>query len=492
MTVSPLVDANCEIIVRDANLEDDGEIRKIVKFETTIKLNEISSWQLEMHTDDWRLTNLNLGGGIMFRRDNEQLLTGPVMLVRVHELAGARTTTITGGCDNAWLDTRICYPVVEGLILEDGNYRFGKKRLADGITTTLTKPTVVGEGTCTVANATGFLVGAHIELTDAPSSDTGDLVIGTTDASSNVITLTTHKWGYAFPAGTIVTQLDSTGTLIDDPAYLGFDTRTGSADTVLKELVYFNAGAGACVDQYGPREIPLLTVLPSRAIGDMITSNARGEKLLAQVQNVAIAGNVNFQLKQVDQQLVFDVFKGRDLTEHSELVFSAEARNLKEAEYGFGLPEANVVMGVGPNAGVKKIMMPSADMTSVGQYGRFEEWEAALSGNSGDTPQQINTAMLASNNNALIQKANNSSISISLQETDQVRFPRDFTMGDRVRIMSGLIPTDLIVTNVYYTVPAGSGSGTGSAVGAFSKLQMSRLMIKQDRQGDLLNALLLN
>jgi hypothetical protein len=151
-----------------------------------------------------------------------------------------------------------------------------------------------------------------------------------------------------------------------------------------------------------------------------------------------------------------------------------------------------MLIGVGPNPGVDKIMLPTGDLDSIKQFGRFEAWSNASQGNAGDTPVVINAAMLASNQSQLLTTAYQSSLSLTIQETDQVRFPRDFNLGDKIRTMIGNEPSDQIVKAISYSIPAGSGGGQGSALGAFLKRQMSRTMIKVGQQGDLLKQLLLN
>lgn len=496
MPGTPLVDENCEIIIRDQNLEDDGELRNIIKFDATLKLNDVSAWQMEMHTEDYLACNLQLGAGIIFRRDSEQILSGPVTLVRHHYLAGLRTTSIYGGDDNYWLKTRVCYPLVSGMIQVDGIYRFTRRISANGLTTTLTKATVIGDKSMEVNDATGFQWGATLGVVYHMGGISGPTVKPEAiDYPKNVIYID-GTFATAYPIGTPVVQ---TGywdkfyqtDVIDDPTYRGYDTRIGHAEAVMKELVYFNAGKGACVDKFGQRAIPHLVVAPTYDRGNTVTSNARGEELLAHLQNIANVGGICFQLKQVDNELVFDVWKGKDHTLQEELIFSVEHGNLKEYEFALGEPDANMLIAVGPNAGPLKLMLPSANEASIAQFGRFEEWENAISSSEKATNEQIVAAMEASNNAALLTKAYSSSISISLQETDQVRYPRDFQLGDNVRIMIGQEPTDQIVKSIFYSIPAGSAGGSGSAIGAFSKLQMSRVMTRLRRQGDLIKQLMM-
>jgi hypothetical protein len=496
MAISPLVDANCEVIIRDENMEDNGEIRNLVSFDTTLKLNDVSSWQLNMHTSDYNLLNagdksFTFGDGIQFKRDNELLMSGPMMMLKKHYLAGSNTVTLIGGDDNFWLMTRVCYPVVEGMIFEDGVYRFGRRRTAEGLTTTITTDTIKADNKLIVASTNGFLPGAFVTGTDTAGQTIGPAKIASIDYPQNTIYIP-GGWSVVHGAGSTLVQVYTGDAQIDDPTYLGFDSRVGPAERVMKELVVFNAGEHSCVDQWGPRAIPHLKVPSNYGRGIEVTSNARGENLLTQIQSLSNTGGLLFRIEQVGTDLEFDVWKGADLTTNTDLIFSVESGNLKEYEATIGLPIANMLIGVGPNPGVDKIMLPTGDPDSISQFGRFEGWQNASQGNAGDTPVLINAAMLAANQAALLTQAYVSSASLTIQETDQVRFPRDFRLGDTVRTMVGNEPVDHVITNIDYTVPAGSGGGAGSALTGFLKKQMNRTMTKLGYQGDLLKQILLN
>ena len=53
MPGSPLIEAEHKIILRNADLVDIREIRSYMQWQHTLKLNEVSSWQLDMHTSDF-------------------------------------------------------------------------------------------------------------------------------------------------------------------------------------------------------------------------------------------------------------------------------------------------------------------------------------------------------------------------------------------------------------------------------------------------------
>src|ERR1035437_1656543 len=137
MPGKPLREPDCRIIMRNADLEDIGEITHFTSWQHLLKLNDIGSWQLDMQTKDFERYNINEMTGIMFYRDDELIMDGPIMPNGIKETlaAGVETTSIVGGCDNAYLVSRVCYPVVTGPLFDTtlGVWKFGIQRSAVGI-----------------------------------------------------------------------------------------------------------------------------------------------------------------------------------------------------------------------------------------------------------------------------------------------------------------------------------------------------------------------
>jgi hypothetical protein len=495
MPGNTLVDANCEIILRDANLEDAGEVTRFIQWTSLLKLNDVSSWQLDVQTQNFRDYGIDETMGIMFRRDGELILDGPIMQIKQSLVSGQEKTSIIGGCDLALLKPRICYPVVSGPIWDTkaagaGAWRFAVMRSAVGISAVTIKDSEFDTSTTDtshpavlyVATAIGFVDGNTCNVINTNGAIHPRTIVGV-DLSGNTITVSDGD-STPWPTGTMIYQ--TSGGIVDDPAFVGYDTRTGPAENVAKELAYFNAGAGACVDQFGPRAIPFLVVAPSTGRGDIVTANSRGESLLTQIQNVCISGGMNFSLTQQDQSLVFDVFYGNDLSVNEKLVFSVDGGNLKDYDYSYGPPVANFVMGAGPDTGTSKLMLPSGDQTSINQYGRRETWISSGSSKAGDNAATIAANMVAANNLELAQSLLNSSLTLSIQENDQVRYPRDFRLGDRVGVMVGDMLTSAVISYIRYDIPVGTGGAQGSAIEAALTKTMTKQMRIQDDQSKLL------
>lgn len=504
-----LADANVEIIIRDSELRDAGEIIKLISFECTLKLNEMSLWQIETQTRLFEKYGIDVGqggikNGIMFKRDGELLMSGPITDIKPTFKEGERKTTIFGCDDLYWLNVRDCYPVVTGPNLEsDGNYYWSKKRGAVGIWSTTTEVVPAPELTATtldikVGSIIGYVIGAEVWAIN-PDEDIG--TISAIDEANKTLSITLHLVEDETAPGnyipTFLTELEKdcaimqmtvpNNDIVDDPDFLGYDTRTGKAETVAKGLVYDNAAEGACTDQFYdppsdswksiPRLTPYLHIAPDSGRGNEVTSNARGENLLGQITDICTSGALNFSVYQENRNLFFDVHNGRDLSKNDKLLFSVERRNLKGYEYQYGLPTSNCVMVYGSGMAARKMVCPVGLYDNILQYGRIEGWTNASSSAAGSTADVIKVNMIQSGNTFLAKNAQNASITAELWETEQVRFPRDFVVGDIVGVYIGNQKFPIPVTALHYKFPT-AGDSSGSAVSE----TLSRAETNQMRQ----------
>lgn len=461
-----LVEVNCELIIRDEYLEDAGEITRFHNWKSTHLLNNVSQWQLEMSTTVFDSLDIDVfKNGIMFFRDGELLLSGPVTDIQHLLSAGEKKTNLFGSDDSIHLKNRICYPLVTGPVYNtlDKKWYFNVKRVGEGLWSLLQTACVAEDKTLTLINAYGFIAGAAITVINAGVVSTPAVTITAVNWATNVITLS-GVIGLVLPVGCSIVQ--HTTAVVDDPDYLGYDTRKGNAETVAKELVYFNAGDGAVADEFGPRAIQFLHIASDLGRGTEVTSNARGEQLLEQVKDVCLAGGLNFEVKQVKQDLLFDVFIGDDLSKDDRLVFSHDIGNLKDYDYKYSAPTANMILGLGTGTGSARSVLPSAVQNSITQYGRIEGWVASQSSKTSEDVKEAAVSLAQTNNTYLAQAAYNAELTVSLQETDNTRFPRDFNVGDIVSVYIGTKKFSIPITAVDYTIPAGSGGVVGSAISA--------------------------
>lgn len=486
--VTLLEDSNIEIIRRDSDLKDDGEVTKFLSWKSTHKLNQISVWQIDTQKKLFDKMPLEPGQhGIMFKREGETLLTGPVIDVQ-HSLSGGEEKTSIFGCDDMyWLGEMDSFPVVIGPNLEaDGNWYFSVKRNGNGLWSTTTSVTTAPITTDTqiilaVGSVIGYVVGASVAALN-PTDQLG--TITALDETKNELTvlldLDPATGDPLFMSeleqdATVMQTITGTDILVDNPDYKGYDTRKGKAESVVKQLVYYNAADGACTDSYGSRAVPHLHIAADKGRGSEITVNARGEKLLSLVADGCRSGGLNFDVMQDGTDLLFDVYAGADLSADDKLIFSRDRGNLKDYNYKYGMPVANFVIGYGKGAGAKKLVYPSGIAENIAQYGRHEGWVSASTSDAGATPADVTANMIQTNNTFLRQSSQNVNITVTLQETAQIRFPTDFRVGDIVPVYIGDKKFKVPVTAVIYEVP-GTSSASGSALSAALTMQETRQM----------------
>jgi hypothetical protein len=474
--VESMIKSNCEIILRDPDLEDHGEIGHYNAFKCTMRLNDISSWQLDMHTSDFLGYDIDIDYGIIFKRDGVLMMSGPVTDIQHTLTEGEQKSVVYGACDLDYLMRRVCYPIVEGPIFENGAWYFKKKRNAESIWSLCTVGDS-GKYTLTLENAFGFVAGNTAEAVNNLGTHLSLGTITSVDWSTNTITMLAPI-AVDWLVGAQIVQHGS--GIVDDPAFTGYDVRSGPAETVAKQIVYYNAGEGSCTDHFGPRAIPYLICADDLGRGTVTTANSRGEYVFDQVRDICLAGGLNIKCEQIGGSLVFDVFKGNDLSINDNLVFRRELGNLTDYDYTRSPPKMNFVMGSGPGTGTDKMMLPSGNIDNIAEFGRREGWVNAGTAQAGDTTEQINANMVQSNNLALAAALVNAQLTISIQETPSVLYPRDFKVGDIAAVYIGNTKFSIPIGAVDYSIPASTGGATGSAVTAALMRQPSKQMLQQN------------
>jgi hypothetical protein len=199
------------------------------------------------------------------------------------------------------------------------------------------------------------------------------------------------------------------------------DTRTGKAETVMKQFIDANIGANASHD----RKINIVTDT-DRGLGLTVTSSARFDQLLLLFQSIATSGgNLGFKIIQQSNNLLFVVYQPRDLSR--TVIFSPLLDNLLSFEYSDTDPEANYIIAGGQGEGTSRVFYEQGDIDSINAYGRSEEFI--------DKRQTSdNNELIQSVQEEITNKASKSSLSISPIDTDSLAFIKDYNLGDIVSV----------------------------------------------------------
>jgi Siphovirus ReqiPepy6 Gp37-like protein len=136
---------------------------------------------------------------------------------------------------------------------------------------------------------------------------------------------------------------------------------SGNAETIMRDLVNLNAGPGALT----PRRTPSLVLGAVAGAPGTAVVQTRFEPLSDVLRSVAIAGGgLGFEVRQVDNQLVFRVFEPEDKTKTAR--FSRGLGNLRSVKYDVSAPTGTVSIVLGSERSVNVNPYFESDITGWG------------------------------------------------------------------------------------------------------------------------------
>lgn len=219
-----------------------------------------------------------------------------------------------------------------------------------------------------------------------------------------------------------------------------YDTRSGAAETVMRQYVDFNAGPSAVV----ARRVPGLTVPATAGLGTAITEKARFDNLLALLQRIALAGgDLGFRIVQAGAALPFDVYAPTDKT--ASVIFSKELGNLRGYRYKDSTAGANYVVAAGQGELTARTFRESGDAASIAMYGRIEEFRDARDTNDNAVLDQ----RIA---DTLLEKSDQRDLVVAPVDTDAISYLASYQLGDRVTVRAGEVTIQDIVREVRITL----------------------------------------
>lgn len=219
-----------------------------------------------------------------------------------------------------------------------------------------------------------------------------------------------HRLAYPVPAGPPYSSSD-------------YDVRTGLAEAVMKQYVEVNIGTNASSE----RTVRGLAVELDRGLGGSVTGRARFHTLHELLKSLALAGGgLGYRILQVGSGLEFQVYQPTDKT--SEVVFSPLLGNLLDFEYELINPEFNYVIAGGGGEGVNRKFVEEGNNGSISDFGRFESFKDQR--NTTDTGE-----LRQSLEEALSEGAEQTSLSISPIDTENIAFGKDYMLGDKISVV---------------------------------------------------------
>lgn len=197
-------------------------------------------------------------------------------------------------------------------------------------------------------------------------------------------------------------------------------TRTGPAETVIRDIVHANVGTGAVT----ARRQDGFTVATSQGRGKTVKVNDRDKRVLDVIKPLARTGGVTFDAVQEDDNRI--VFRFRTPTDRSRSVrFTEQNGGLAEGSYVMSAPTVNAAMAAGQGTGTYLNRREYVRATSWGR--RVEEF---VDQTSTDDDPEIKQAA----DELLDEGREGASASITAQEVPGLRFGTDYWLGDIVTV----------------------------------------------------------
>jgi Siphovirus ReqiPepy6 Gp37-like protein len=108
--------AGLSVSVRDADYQTLGRVDDFTSLAINPKFNDVGAWTLDLSAASEKVSLLdpeqNPGGGVLVRRNEQTLLSGPVTYFREGQSGEQPPTVTVGGVDdNIWLSRRVVWPV---------------------------------------------------------------------------------------------------------------------------------------------------------------------------------------------------------------------------------------------------------------------------------------------------------------------------------------------------------------------------------------------
>lgn len=222
-----------------------------------------------------------------------------------------------------------------------------------------------------------------------------------------------------------------------------YDTRTGSAETVIKNYVNYNCGPNAVLS----RRFSNFVISASGGKGLTITGNARYFNLLEYINSLAIlGGGLGIQVVyNASKQLEFQTFEPVDLSDNVK--FSADFGNLEAFTYKQKAPKSNCTLVLGQGSGTSRSAFAAGDNTSISTWGLIESLK--------DQRNEPDSAKLSDWANAdLAKNQAQEGYSVTPQSIGQVGFiySVDYGLGSLVTVADNNIALVQRVTEASFTL----------------------------------------
>jgi len=218
------------------------------------------------------------------------------------------------------------------------------------------------------------------------------------------------------------------------------DRRTGAAETVIKGYVEDNMGPSAPT----VREVPNFVVATDTALGPTVDVAARFTKIQDLIYGIAESAGLGYEVKQVANQLVFDVFEPVDRS--STIRMDIENNQITSVNYEYGAPRTTRAIVAGPGEAVDRLFIERTSTESLAAESlwgrRVETFQDARQSETVEELESAGDENLAENGKTI------ESLEVVPSDDITMTYGRDWFLGDVVTVVSGFIETVATVTEV--------------------------------------------
>jgi hypothetical protein len=252
------------------------------------------------------------------------------------------------------------------------------------------------------------------------------------------------------------------------------DTRSGPAESVIKEYLAANTGSLAPES----RQIPYLTIEPDDERGEIVYGAARFDKLQELFYNLAQVGQLGFTIRQVSDELEFIVYEPEDRSAFIRL--DLENQQLSKTEYAYGIAKITraIVGGQGEAEQRKFLEVSTTDSLEAEEtWGRrIEVFKDSRNTNEDDDLEQTGLEALVDEGKTVVE------MSVSPSDDINMKYGQDWFLGDKVTVVANQIESVAVVTEIGISI-ASDGVRINATVGTPVGIDYeARLLANQSKQ----------
>lgn len=249
------------------------------------------------------------------------------------------------------------------------------------------------------------------------------LVLGASAAAANFLSGSLDEFA-VYPAALSAAQIAAHNVAFTQ-THGAYDVRTGLCSTVL--LGYANANLIAPVNL--ARRNAFIVAALDPQIGTSVSANARGDNLLALMQQLASSGgDIGFRVLQTaNGVLTFSIYQPNDRT--TAVKFSQDLKNLFDYSYSLAGPLSNSTEVWGAGLGTARNVVLIEDPTSIAAWG-LVEGPILDARDTSDVP-----TMTGRGQADIFANTEQTNLIITPGDTGTVRYGRDYALGDIVSMV---------------------------------------------------------